>query len=191
MLTSSRRMQGECDLEAFLILFKQSQAIIWLVDRGVLKAHDGECSPSYCSWWAVPQVKLSCSAVKPNLNLRQVESGGDRSSAGHFDRRKYRESQPGCKADKLQICGQSIHGKYPQKHADEALLGGRSNLALRGDCKPGGQERQHSAKQQRWIVLLNMFSSWRCSTHTKYMKESETDGSVVLKYFLSETSQSQ
>ena len=54
-------------------------------------------------------------------------------------------------------------------------LGGWSNLALRGDCKPGGQERQHSAQQQRWMVLLNMFFSCRYSTRTKYMKESETD----------------
>ena len=119
-------------------------------------------------------MKLSWNAVKPNLNLRQVESGGDRSSAGHFDRREYRESQPGCKRDKLQICGQSFHGKYPQEHAEETLLGGGSNLALRGECKPGGQERQHSTSQQRWIVLLRMFSSCRYSTCTKYMKESET-----------------
>ena len=67
-----------------------------------------------------------------------MESGGDQSTAGHIDRRDYRESQPRC-----------LQGKYPQKHAEEALLGGGSILALQGECKLVGQEGQYSAKQQR------------------------------------------
>ena len=94
-------------------LWKKCKDYLWPLDGHFWQANDCQHSSLSGSWSAV-------------LEVGPRRSTG---SLGHLDWKINWKVQPGCEEDKLQLCRKDFSWKYPSKHPDETVLGGRSSLA--------------------------------------------------------------